>query len=71
MELLVKALSTKILLILQFCEAVYYSILKRADAFLNLQNALTIFGHVGWLVGLLEKLPFQRYCVRIPDAGEV
>jgi len=45
-ELLVKALSTKTMLIQQFREAVYQSILKRADALLDLLDALTVAGHV-------------------------
>jgi hypothetical protein len=60
MELLVKALSTKTMLTQQFRTAVYQSILKRADAILDLVDALTVAGHVDSPVALSEEAPFRR-----------
>ncbi len=47
-------------LIQQFREAVYQSILKRADAFFDLLDALTVAGHVESPVALSEEQPFRR-----------
>lgn len=44
----------------QFREAVYQSIRKRADAFLDLLDALTVAGHVESPVALSEEQPFRR-----------
>jgi hypothetical protein len=44
----------------QFREAVYQSIRKRADAFFDLLDALTVAGHVSSPVALSEEIPFQR-----------
>ncbi len=44
----------------QFREAVYQSILKRADAVLDLVDALTVAGHVDLPVALSEEAPFRR-----------
>ncbi len=44
----------------QFRNAVYQSIIKRADAFFDLLDALTIAGHVESPVGLSEEKPFRR-----------
>ena len=41
----------------QFRNAVYQSVLKRADAFLNLLDALTVAGHVNSPVALSEEAP--------------
>ena len=60
MELLVKALSTKTMPIQQFRTAVYQSMLKRADAFFDLLDALTVAGHVSSPVALSEEAPFRR-----------
>ena len=60
MELLVKASSIKIMPIQQFRKAVYQSILKRADAFFDLLDALTVAGHVNSPVALSEETPFRR-----------
>jgi hypothetical protein len=59
-ELLVKALSTKTMLIQQFRKTVYQSIVKRADAILDLIDALTVAGHVTSPVALSEEAPFRR-----------
>jgi hypothetical protein len=59
-ELLVKALSVKTMLIQQFRNAVYQSMLKRADAFFDLLDALTVAGHVNSPVALSEESPFRR-----------
>lgn len=48
------------MLIQQFREAVYQSIKKRADAFLDLLDALTVAGHVESPVALSEEQPFRR-----------
>lgn len=48
------------MLIQQFREAVYQSIRKRADAFVDLLDALTIAGHVESPVALSEEQPFRR-----------
>lgn len=48
------------MLIQQFREAVYQSITKRADAFLDLLDALTVAGHVESPVALSEEQPFRR-----------
>ena len=60
MELLVKTWLTKTMLIQQFRKTVYQSILKRADAFLDLLDALTVAGHVSSPVALSEETPFRR-----------
>ena len=44
----------------QFRKAVYQSILKRADAILDLVDALTVAGHVDSPVALSEEAPFRR-----------
>jgi hypothetical protein len=44
----------------QFRKAVYQSIQKRADAFFNALDALTVAGHVNSPVALSEETPFQR-----------
>lgn len=44
----------------QFRTAVYQSILKRADAILDLVDALTVAGHVDSPVALSEEAPFRR-----------
>jgi hypothetical protein len=56
----VKTLSTKTILIQQFRNAVYQSVLKRADGFFNLLDALTVAGHVNSPVALSEEAPFGR-----------
>jgi hypothetical protein len=48
------------MLIQQFRNAVYQSIVKRADAFFDLLDALTIVGHVDSPVALSEEKPFRR-----------
>jgi hypothetical protein len=60
MELLVKASSTKTMPIQQFRTAVYQSICKRADALLDLIDALTVAGHVDSPIALSEEAPFRR-----------
>ena len=60
MELLVKAYLVKKMRIQQFRIAVYQSILKRADAMMDLIDALTVAGHVGSPVALSEETPFRR-----------
>jgi hypothetical protein len=59
-ELLLQALSTKSMQIQQFRKAVYQSIRKRADAFFDLLDALTVAGHVELPVALSEEKPFRR-----------
>lgn len=44
----------------QFRNAVYQSVLKRADAFMNLLDALTVAGHVNSPVALSEEAPYER-----------
>ena len=44
----------------QFRNAVYQSVLKRADAFFNVLDALTVAGHVNSPVALSEEAPFER-----------
>lgn len=58
--MLEKARSTKTMRIQQFRKAVYQSILKRADAILDLVDALTVAGHVDSPVALSEEAPFRR-----------
>ena len=58
--MLVKASSVKTMQIQQFRNAVYQSVLKRADAFFNLLDALTVAGHVNSPVALSEEAPFER-----------
>jgi hypothetical protein len=73
-ELLVKALSTKTMLIQQFRKAVYQSLRKRADAILDLVDALTVAGHVDSPVALSEETPFRRKFSSIFDTllhGEI
>ena len=60
LELLVKASSTKTMLIQQFRKTVYQSLRKRADAILDLVDALTVAGHVNSPVALSEETPFRR-----------
>ncbi|HYG33858.1 MAG TPA: transposase [Clostridia bacterium] len=48
------------MLIQQFRTAVYQSIVKRADALLDLIDALTVAGHVDSPVALSEEAPFRR-----------
>jgi hypothetical protein len=60
MELLVQAWSIKTMLIQQFRKAVYQSIVKRADALVDLIDALTVAGHVDSPVALSEEAPFRR-----------
>ena len=58
----------------QFRTAVYQSILKRADAILDLVDALTVAGHVGSPVALSEEAPFRRKFSSIFDTlrhGEI
>lgn len=58
----------------QFREAVYQSIRKRADAFLDLLDALTVAGHVESPVALSEEPPFRRKFSSIFDTlleGEI
>ncbi len=57
---MVKASSVKTMQIQQFRNAVYQSVLKRADAFFNLLDALTVAGHVKSPVALSEEAPFER-----------
>jgi hypothetical protein len=59
-ELLVKALSTKTMPIQQFRDSVYQSMHKRADAFFDLLDALTVAGHVSSPVALSEETPYRR-----------
>lgn len=47
-------------LIQQFRNAVYQSLLKRADGVLDLIDALTVAGHVESPVALSEETPFRR-----------
>jgi hypothetical protein len=54
-ELLVKASSSKTMPIQQFRDAVYQSVLKRADTFFNLLDALIVAGHVNSPVTLSEE----------------
>jgi hypothetical protein len=73
-ELLVKASSTKTMLIQQFRKAVYQSMRKRADAILDLIDALTVAGHVDSPVALSEETPFRRKFSSIFDTllrGEI
>jgi hypothetical protein len=58
--LLVKASSTKTMLTQQFRKAVYQSMRKRADAIVDLVDALTVAGHVDSPVALSEETPFLR-----------
>jgi hypothetical protein len=58
--LLVKALSAKTMQIQQFRKTVYQSIVKRADAIIDLIDALTVAGHVTSPVALSEEAPFRR-----------
>lgn len=51
----------------QFRKAVYQSILKRADAILDLVDALTVAGHVDSPVALSEEAPFRRKFCSIFD----
>ena len=74
MELLVKASSSKTMPIQQFRNAVYQSVLKRADAFFNLLDALTVAGHVNSPVALSEEAPYERKFSSIFDTllhGEI
>jgi hypothetical protein len=59
-ELLVKALSTKTMQLQQFRKTVYQCLRKRADAFLDLLDALTAAGHVSSPVALSEETPYRR-----------
>jgi hypothetical protein len=44
----------------QFRQTVYQALLKRADAFFDLLDALTVAGHVSSPVALSEETPFRR-----------
>ena len=58
----------------QFREKVYQSMRKRADAILDLVDALTVAGHVKSPVALSEETPFRRKFSSIFDAlrhGEI
>lgn len=44
----------------QFRNAVYQSILKHADPFFDLLDALTVAGHIDSPVALSEEKPFRR-----------
>jgi hypothetical protein len=73
-ELLVKAWSIKNMRIQQFRTAVYQSLRKRADAILDLVDALTVAGHVASPVALSEETPFRRKFSSIFDTlrqGEI
>ncbi len=62
------------MLIQQFRTAVYQSILKRADAFLDMIDALTVAGQVDSPVALSEEAPFRRKFSSIFDTlrqGEI
>jgi len=48
------------MLLQQFRQTVYQSLIKRADAFLDLLDALTVAGHVNSPVALSEETPFRR-----------
>ena len=48
------------MLLQQFRQTVYQSLIKRADAFLDLLDALTVAGHVNSPVALSEEIPFRR-----------
>lgn len=74
MELLVKAWSAKNMQIQQFRKAVYQSLRKRADASLDMIDALTVAGHVNSPVALSEETPFRRKFSSIFDTllhGEI
>ena len=74
MELLVKAWLTKNMQIQQFRKAVYQSFCKRADASMDLIDALTVAGHVNSPVALSEETPFRRKFSSIFDTllhGEI
>jgi hypothetical protein len=59
-ELLVKASSTKTMPLQQFRKTVYQAIHKRADAYIDLLDALTVAGHVNSPVALSEETPYRR-----------
>lgn len=48
------------MLLQQFRQTVYQSLIKRADAFLDLLDALTVAGHVNSPVALSEETPYRR-----------
>lgn len=48
------------MLLQQFRQTVYQAMRKRADAFLDLMDALTVAGHVNSPVALSEETPFRR-----------
>jgi hypothetical protein len=48
------------MLLQQFRKTVYQAMRKRADAFLDLMDALTVAGHVNSPVALREETPFRR-----------
>ena len=61
-------------LLQQFRQAVYQILPKRADASLDLVDALTVAGHVASPVALSEEAPFRRKFSAIYDvlrAGQV
>ena len=58
--MLVKASSSKTMLLQQFRKTVYQSLIKRADAFFDLLDALTVAGHVNSPVALSEETPYRR-----------
>ena len=66
--MLVKASLIKTMPIQQFRQTVYQSLLKRADAFFDLLDALTVAGHVTSPVALSEETPFRRKFSSIFDA---
>ena len=58
----------------QFRDAVYQKMLKRADAGLDLLDALTTAGHVASPVALSEQVPFRRKFSMVYDTldhGEI
>jgi hypothetical protein len=57
-------------LLQQFRDTVYHSIGKRADATLDLVDALTVAGHVSSPVALSEELPFRRGFSAVYDVLE-
>lgn len=58
--LLVKRGMNIIPVLQQFRQSIYHALLKRADATLDLLDALTVAGHVASPVSLSEESPFRR-----------
>ncbi len=56
------------MLIQQFRKAVYQSLRKRADASIDLVDALTVAGHLNSPVALSEETPFRRKFSSIFDS---